>query len=87
MEGCTDGTIHGQKYFDCQDGRGLYFPLASLRPDERFTDPGTYCRFDTSGNTPGTAHCKKICAIVIVQRESHIHSLSSGVLIMGHLLS
>ena len=41
MEGCTDGTFHGQKYFDCQDGRGLYFPLASLRPDERFTDPGT----------------------------------------------
>ena len=41
MEGCTDGTFHGQKYFDCQDGRGLYFPLVSLRPDERFTDPGT----------------------------------------------
>ena len=41
MEGCTDGTFHGQKYFDCQYGRGLYFPLASLRPDERFTVPGT----------------------------------------------
>ena len=37
MEGCTDGTFQmtGQKYFDCQDGRGLYFPLKWLRPDNR----------------------------------------------------
>ena len=43
MEGCTDGTFQmtGHKFFDCQYGRGLYFPLASLKPDERFTDPGT----------------------------------------------
>ena len=48
MEGCTDGTLQmtGEKFFDCPDGRGLYFPLARLKPDERFTDPGT---------TPGTA--------------------------------
>lgn len=48
MEGCTDGTFQmtGEKFFDCPDGRGLYFPLAHLRPDERFTDPGT---------TPGAA--------------------------------
>ena len=38
MEGCTDGTFQmtGQKYFDCQDGRGLYYPLTWLRPIERF---------------------------------------------------
>ena len=43
MEGCTDGTFQmtGHKFFDCQYGRGLYFPLTSLKPDERFTDPGT----------------------------------------------
>ena len=38
MNGCTDGTFKttGEKYFTCTFGRGLYFPLASLRPDERF---------------------------------------------------
>ena len=38
MEGCTDGTFQstGQKFFDCRPGHGLYFPLANLRPDQRF---------------------------------------------------
>ncbi len=38
MDGCTDGTFTttGEKYFTCTFGHGLYFPLASLRPDERF---------------------------------------------------
>ena len=42
MEGCTDGTFRmtGQRFFNCQDGRGLYFPLTWLRPDERVTDTG-----------------------------------------------
>ncbi len=37
MNGCTDGTFKatGEKYFTCAFGHGLYFPLASLRPDER----------------------------------------------------
>ncbi|XP_064393273.1 ubiquitin carboxyl-terminal hydrolase CYLD-like isoform X2 [Halichondria panicea] len=38
MDGCTDGTFTttGEKYFTCTFGHGLYFPLANLRPDERF---------------------------------------------------
>ncbi len=38
MTGCTDGTFNatGEKHFSCTLGKGLYFPLASLRPDERF---------------------------------------------------
>ncbi|XP_064393270.1 uncharacterized protein LOC135340804 isoform X2 [Halichondria panicea] len=38
MDGCTDGTFKttGEKYFTCTFGHGLYFPLASLCPDERF---------------------------------------------------
>ncbi len=38
MDGCTDGTFKatGEKHFTCAHGKGLYFPLANLRPDERF---------------------------------------------------
>ena len=38
MEGCGDGTYPGtgQKYFNCPYGRGLYYPLKSLQPDERY---------------------------------------------------
>ncbi len=38
MAGCTDGTFiaTGEKHFTCAHGKGLYFPLATLRPDERF---------------------------------------------------
>ena len=39
MEGCTDGTWQrgNVKYFDCPDGRGLYYPLEYLQPDERYS--------------------------------------------------
>ncbi len=38
MDGCTDGTLRTteEKHFTCTFGHGLYFPLASLRPGERF---------------------------------------------------
>jgi len=69
MEGCTDGTsqMTGQKFFDCPDGRGLYFPLAHLRPDERFTDPGT---------TPGAAVVANPLSHVPLEEPSdqHVHS-------------
>ncbi|XP_064393282.1 ubiquitin carboxyl-terminal hydrolase CYLD-like isoform X2 [Halichondria panicea] len=43
MDGCTDGTFKatGKKHFTCAHGKGLYFPLASLRPDGRFEDAFT----------------------------------------------
>ena len=42
MEGCTDGTFvsTGQKFFNCPQGRGMYYPLVNLNPDARFMDPG-----------------------------------------------
>ena len=38
MDGCSDGIFSGtgHKYFDSPPGHGLYYPLALLRPDERF---------------------------------------------------
>ena len=38
LDGCTDGTFKatGEKFFTCSHGQGLYFPLASLIPDQRF---------------------------------------------------
>ena len=64
MEGLTDGTCRmtGDKFFHCPDGRGLYYPLEHLKPDERFTDPGT---------TPGVAgganckYCIRECGSVL----------------------
>ena len=37
-EGCSDGTFPatGEKIFECPPGHGFYFPLANVRPDERF---------------------------------------------------
>ena len=42
MEGCTDGTLlsTGQKFFNCLQGRGMYYPLVNLEPDVRFMDFG-----------------------------------------------
>ena len=57
MDGCTDGTFKatGKKHFTCAHGKGLYFPLASLRPDGRFEDAFTpqdnrthHCKFHIS---------------------------------------
>ena len=38
MDGCSDGTFSGtgQMFFQCPPGHGLYYPLANLKPDERF---------------------------------------------------
>lgn len=38
MDGCSDGTFHatGQKFFNCESGRGLYYPLRNLKPDARY---------------------------------------------------
>ena len=43
MEGCTDGTLlsTGQKFFNCAQGRGIYYPLVNLQPDIRFADPAS----------------------------------------------
>ena len=42
MEGCTDGLLVStkQRFFSCDPGRGLYYPLVNLQPDVRFMDPG-----------------------------------------------
>ena len=52
MEGCSDGTLltTGQKFFNCPQGRGMYYPLVNLQPDARFLDPGVvtgdnYCKY------------------------------------------
>lgn len=46
MEGCSDGTWRERRYFTCPYGRGFFCPYYNLLPDRRF---------DTGGNTPGTA--------------------------------
>lgn len=43
MEGCTNGIFHGtgQKFFECPPGKGLYYPLSSLEPDQRYAVEAT----------------------------------------------
>ena len=38
MDGCTDGTFErtGKKFFNCPERKGIYYPLESLKPDERY---------------------------------------------------
>jgi dynactin complex subunit len=36
MDGCGDGVWNGDRYFACRSGHGLFCPLSSLKPDERF---------------------------------------------------
>ena len=38
MKGCSDGKFEttGQKFFHCQHGRGLYYPLKNLQADQRY---------------------------------------------------
>ena len=38
MDGCSDGTFPhtGQKFFNCPPGKGLYYPLKNVQPDERY---------------------------------------------------
>ena len=35
MEGCTNGTWKGLRYFSCNYGRGFFSPVSSLEPDQR----------------------------------------------------
>ncbi len=41
IDGGSDGTWHqtGERYFHCEDRKGMYAPLYNLKPDERFTTP------------------------------------------------
>ena len=41
MEGCGDGTWNGVRYFNCQTGHSIFFPLSSLTPDQRFAQTAT----------------------------------------------
>ena len=38
MDGCTDGTFEptSKKFFNCPERKGIYYPLESLKPDERY---------------------------------------------------
>ena len=42
MEDCSDGTFKatGQRFFSCPHGKGIYYPLDNLQPDEGAWD---YC--------------------------------------------
>ncbi len=43
INGGSDGTWRktGERYFQCEDRRGLFAPLQNLKPDERFITPGS----------------------------------------------
>ncbi len=47
MEGCTDGSWKGTRWFACKYGRGFFCPVTALRPDQRGSAPSQF-----SGNTP-----------------------------------
>ena len=36
MEGCSDGTRNGVRYFNCRQGHGFFAHLSFLVPDQRF---------------------------------------------------
>ena len=38
MEGCEDGAWQGARYFSCPPGRGFFCPMASVKPDQRFSE-------------------------------------------------
>jgi hypothetical protein len=44
MEGGTDGTLAStdQKFFNCQPGKGIFYPLDNLQPDEGSSN---YCKY------------------------------------------
>ncbi len=71
MDGCTDGTFKatGEKYFTCTYGKGLYFPLASLRPDERF---GLRARHAAS--SLGNSECFNTLHIRIIRTFTYMTS-------------
>ncbi len=47
MDGCSDGTWNGQdkqscRFFTCDDGKGLYYPLNRLQLDQRLSMSTAY---------------------------------------------
>lgn len=67
MDGCTDGTwLHtGRKYFECEHGKGIYYPLNNLKQDERFCEPGNISTIATGEN-------RKYLYIMLLCCSNHI---------------
>ena len=49
MEGCTDGTWKGMRYFTCQFGRAFFCPVSSLIPDQTIAEHGNQANLNPSG--------------------------------------
>lgn len=58
MDGCTDGTHMGEKYFDCPPGKAIFCRLNELLPDERLNNVPI-----TSGNA--SIENRKVMIIIV----------------------
>ena len=58
MDGWTDGVFQatGQKFFNCPYGRGLYYFLRNLKPDQRYAT-----EVATDGNRKNTSLLLRDC--------------------------
>ncbi|KAJ9579710.1 hypothetical protein L9F63_004636, partial [Diploptera punctata] len=57
--GCTDGTFHRRRYFQCNPKKALFVPLNFCRKDSRFQDVHPSLN-DTKVKTFGQHHCHVI---------------------------
>ena len=39
VDGGHSGKYEGKRYFTCDDGHGVFLPMTTLRPDDRFDPP------------------------------------------------
>ncbi|XP_061146683.1 ubiquitin carboxyl-terminal hydrolase CYLD [Syngnathus typhle] len=89
VNGCSDGTYKGQRFFTCKISRALFVPVTKCNPDSRFVCSFTASDTDSQAEIPSVPPYVDSEEYVAPIAESEVMSLLVGRMkgIQGHINS